>query len=80
MNISACDFQCNVLNSIVRDCAENVTDYNLGGAEIITHGNSGDAFGYAMRGGIIYVKGNAGTCYILSPNANNPYKRPYTNN
>jgi glutamate synthase domain-containing protein 3 len=29
-------------------------------ARFVIHGNIGDAAGYAMRGGIIYVRGNAG--------------------
>ncbi|NLO48335.1 MAG: hypothetical protein GX111_08475 [Clostridiales bacterium] len=56
MNISACDFQFNVLNSIVRDYKENVFGCNLDGAEIIIHGNSEDAFGYTMRGRIQIIR------------------------
>jgi glutamate synthase domain-containing protein 3 len=32
----------------------------MNAGRIVIHGNTGDAVGYAMRGGEIYIKGNAG--------------------
>ena len=32
----------------------------MNAGEIVVHGNAGDALGYAMRGGAIYVRGDAG--------------------
>jgi glutamate synthase domain-containing protein 3 len=69
MNISACDYRYNVLNSIVKDCAEDVTISDcfgerfiaagLGGKSVTINGTPGNALGCYLDGATVVVNGNA---------------------